>query len=57
VDVRALAVALPRRRLVTCDAFMADVVHRTRLDLRFRCELFTGRRADVERLRRRVERL
>jgi hypothetical protein len=57
VDVRALAVALPRCRLVTCDAFMADVVRRTRLDLRFRCELYTGRRADVERLCRRVERL
>jgi hypothetical protein len=36
---------------------MADVVHRTRLDLRFRNELFTGRQADVERLRGRVERL
>jgi hypothetical protein len=36
---------------------MADVVHRTRLDLRFRAELFTGRRADVDRLRRRLERL
>jgi hypothetical protein len=57
LDLQALAVALPRCRLVTCDAFMADVVHRTRLDLRFRCELFTGRRADVERLRRRLERL
>jgi hypothetical protein len=57
VDLRALAVALPRCQLVTCDAFMADVVHRTRLDLRFRCELYTGRRADVERLCRRVERL
>jgi hypothetical protein len=57
MDVTALAVALPHCRLVTCDAFMADVVRRTRLDLRFRCELFTGRRADVERLRRRVERL
>jgi hypothetical protein len=57
VDVHALAVALPRCRLVTCDAFMADVVHRTRLDLRFRCELFTGGRPDVERLRSRVERL
>jgi hypothetical protein len=57
VDVRALAVALPRCRLVTCDAFMADIVRRTRLDLRFRCELFTGRRADVERLRKRIERL
>src|SRR4029453_11504672 len=57
VDVRALAIALPRCRLVTCDAFMADVVHRTHLDLRFRCELYTGRRADVERLRKRVESL
>jgi hypothetical protein len=57
MDVRALAAALPRCRLMTCDAFMADVVHRTRLDLRFRCELFTGGRPDVERLRSRVERL
>jgi hypothetical protein len=57
MDVDALAIALPRCRLVTCDAFMADVAHRTRLDLRFRCELFTGRRADVELLRRRVEHL
>jgi hypothetical protein len=57
IDVRALAVALPRCRLVTCDAFMADVVRRTRLDLRFGCELFTGRRPDVERLRRRLEQL
>ena len=57
LDVRALAVALPRCRLVTCDAFMADVVRRAGLDVRFRCELFTGRRADVERLRRRLERL
>ncbi len=57
LDVRALAVALPRCRLVTCDAFMADVVHRTGLDVRYRCELFTGRRADVERLRRTLERL
>jgi hypothetical protein len=57
LDIRALAIALPRCRLVTCDAFMADVVRRTRLDVRFRCELFTGRRADVERLRRRLEEL
>jgi hypothetical protein len=55
LDVRALAVALPRCRLVTCDAFMADVVRRAALDVRFRCELFTGRRPDVERLRRRLE--
>src|SRR5687768_12383564 len=57
LDVRALAAALPRCRLVTCDAFMADVIRRTGLNVRFRCELFTGRRADVERLRRRLERL
>ena len=57
VDVRALAVALPRCGLVTCDAFMADVVRRTRLDLRFGCELFTGRRPDVTRLTARLEAL
>jgi hypothetical protein len=57
VDLSALALALPRCRLVTCDAFMADVVRRSGLHVRFRCELFTGRRADVERLRTRLERL
>jgi hypothetical protein len=57
LDVRALATALPRCRLVTCDAFMADVIGRTGLDVRYGCELFTGRRADVQRLRRRLERL
>jgi hypothetical protein len=57
LDVRALAVALPRCRLVTCDAFMADVVRRSGLDVRFGSELFTGRRPDVERLRRRLERV
>ncbi len=56
-DLRALATALPRCRLVTCDAFMADVVRRTRLDSRHGCELFTGRRADVERLRAHLEAL
>jgi hypothetical protein len=49
----ALAVALPRCRLLTCDAFIAAVVRRSRLDTRFRCELFTGRRADTDKLRRR----
>jgi len=34
---------------------MADVVRRDRLDLRYRCELFTGRRTDVLRLRDRLE--
>jgi hypothetical protein len=56
VDLRILALALPRCRFVTCDAFMADVVRRTRLDLRFGCELFTGRRLDVDRLRERLRR-
>jgi hypothetical protein len=49
-DAIALAVALPRCRLLTCDAFIADVVRRSRLDTRFRCELFRGRRADVDKL-------
>jgi hypothetical protein len=50
-DLDALAVALTHCDLITCDAFMADVVRRARIDLRHRCELFTGRRADVGRLR------
>ena len=53
-DLDALACALRHCDLVTCDAFMADVVRRTRLDLRYGCELFTGRRADVLRLRDRL---
>ena len=57
IDLRALAVALPRCRLVTCDAFMLEVVRRTALDVRFRCELYGGRRADVERLRERLSSL
>jgi hypothetical protein len=57
LDVRALATAVPRCRLVTCDAFMADVVRRTGLHVRYRCELYTGRRIDVERLRERLEEL
>jgi len=55
LDLLALAIALPRCELVTCDAFMADVVGRTGLDRRFGRELFTGRRADVDRLRERLE--
>ena len=54
VDVVALATAMPRCRLVTCDAHMAEVCRRTRLDLRFGCELYTGRRPDVRRLARRL---
>ncbi|HYX87954.1 MAG TPA: hypothetical protein VE753_01160 [Gaiellaceae bacterium] len=57
LDLRALSLALPRCRLVTCDAFMADVVERSSLAGRFRCELYTGRRPDVERLRERLEEL
>jgi hypothetical protein len=57
VDLLALALALPRCALLTCDAFMADVVRRTWLDRRFGCELFTGRRSDVNRLRERLDRL
>jgi hypothetical protein len=53
-DLDALAVALTSCDLVTCDAFMADVIRRARLDLTLRCELFTGRRADVLRLRDRL---
>jgi hypothetical protein len=49
-DLDALALALRHCDLVTCDAFMADVIRRLRLDVRQRCEIFTGRRADVERL-------
>jgi hypothetical protein len=56
-DIEALSLALPRCELVTCDAFMAELTRRARLDVWFRCELFTGRRADVERLRRRLEAL
>jgi hypothetical protein len=57
LDLRALAVALPRCPLVTCDAFMADVLHRSSLPVRFRCEIYTGRRPDVERLLERLEQL
>jgi hypothetical protein len=56
-DLRALALALPRCRLVTADAFMIEVVRRAGLDVRHRCELFSGRRADVERLTRTLDTL
>ena len=56
-DLDALALAVTHCDLVTCDAFMADVVKRARLDLRHRCELFSGRRLDVLRLRDRVAQL
>jgi hypothetical protein len=56
-DLDALAVALVACDIVTLDAFMADAVRRARLDVRHRCELYTGRRADVQRLCRRLARL
>lgn len=56
-DLDALASALVDCELIACDAFMADVIRRARLDLRFDCELFGGRREDVLRLRDRLERL
>src|SRR4051794_2029001 len=54
IDLSALAIALPRCALITCDAFMADVVRRTRLDVRFGAELYTPRRPDVRRLTERL---
>ena len=56
-DLEALAAALPQCDVVTCDAFMADVVRRARLDVRHGCELYTGRRRDVVALRERLEQL
>ena len=52
-----LAIALVHCSLLTCDAFMADVIRRTRLELRHRVELYSGRRADVLRLRDRLSQL
>jgi hypothetical protein len=57
VDLEAIALALSRCQLITCDAFMADVVRRTRLDVLREVELYTGRRTDVDRLRRRLQEL
>jgi hypothetical protein len=56
-DMDALAIALVHCSLVTCDAFMADVIRRTRLQMRHGAELYSGRRADVLRLRDRLSRL
>jgi hypothetical protein len=56
-DLDALAQALTHCDLVTCDAFMADVIKRARLHLRHEAELFSGRRRDVIRLRDRLRTL
>jgi|GEM_PF-2073014 len=53
-DLDALATALSHCSLVTCDAFMADVIRRARLDVLHRVELYTGRRRDVLQLRDRL---
>jgi hypothetical protein len=54
-DIEALSLALPRCQLVTCDGFMAELIRRARLNVWHRCELFTGRRSDVDRLCRRLQ--
>jgi hypothetical protein len=56
-DLEALALALAHCDLVTCDVFMADVIRRTRLELRHGVELFSGRRDDVLALRDRLREL
>lgn len=56
-DMDATASALVHCDLVTCDAFIADVVHRGRLDAHHGCEIFSGRRRDVLRLRDRLRQL
>jgi hypothetical protein len=53
-DLEALAIALVCCDLVTCDAFMADVLRRSGLDRLHGADLFTGRRSDVLRLRDRL---
>jgi len=56
-DLEALALAIVQCDLVTGDAFMADVVRRARIDRRYGCEVFSGRRADVMRLHDRLREL
>jgi hypothetical protein len=56
-DLDALAAAIRHCDLVACDAFMADVVRRSRLDARHGCELYSGRRGDVLALRDRLREL
>jgi hypothetical protein len=57
IDLWAMALALSTCHLITCDAFTADVIRRSGLDRRRGAELYTGRRGDVDRLRRRLESL
>jgi predicted nucleic acid-binding protein len=53
-DLDAMAIALHHCDLVTCDAFMADVIRRAGLDRRFGSAVFGGRRPDVLALRDRL---
>jgi hypothetical protein len=55
IDLSAISLALTQCQLITCDAFVADLVRRAGLDRRLGIELFSGRRADVDRLRRRLQ--
>ena len=57
VDLDTLALVLPNCDLVTCDAHMLSVCRRTGLDALYGCELYSGRRPDVERLTARLARL
>jgi hypothetical protein len=57
IDLDVLSIALPHCDLVTCDAHMASVCRRARLDALYGCELFSGRRPDVERLTVRLQEL
>lgn len=54
VDLDTLALVLPSCDLVTCDAHMLSVCRRTGLDALYGCELYSGRRPDVERLTARL---
>lgn len=57
VDLDTLALVLPNCDLITCDAHMLSVCRRTGLDALYGCELYSGRRADVDRLAARLGRL
>jgi hypothetical protein len=55
IDLLAISLALTHCQLITCDAFVADVIRRAGLDRRLEIEIFSGRRAEVDRLSRRLQ--
>jgi hypothetical protein len=55
IDLLAISLALTNCQLITCDAFVADVIRRAGLDRRLEIEIFSGRRAEVDRLSRRLQ--